>query len=164
MKKLLFVLLLSTSLSSFAEIDILPTTGFTITQENEIQMDLQHHNGTKLILSKDSFVSEKDAENFCTDRNSKLDKSFTVLLLAMSGAATANKFISKFISFDFKGKSGIFSWTGEGKNHILFMHDGGGSSSDEIHVDEVNRLIREITGNDSALFKAPALCSDRPIM
>lgn len=147
---LMTLCLLSTT--AFANDDI-AITGFTITKNNPVAMELKFRDQLKLTISKKRFNNQKSAEAFCLSQKSKLDQDFSVLLIAMSGAANFNSFLNSAITFKVtKGsetRSGIWSWTGK-DNKIKVMLDGGGTQTDDLSPEELATILK---------VELPAICS-----
>ena len=171
MKNFIFGLTLLVALPSFtvtARDITLEMLGIRVTKDNSKELAFTYSSGLSFILSKKKFETEKEAMDFCDKRNMKLDTDFRVLLLAMTGASSANSTIHELISIDIPNVSttGIVSWMGDGAGTVGFMYDGRGMSMDKVSIDQINAALQELEDDfdkdpeddEVARFKLPAVC------
>jgi hypothetical protein len=140
MKSVFGTFLLFVSMTSFAGTE-LEMTGFRLIKNTSSAKTFHFHDKEEFIISKSRFKSTGEARQFCTDRKSKLDTEFNSLLIAMSGAATVDKFMNGAITFNFNKRSGIWQWIGNSEN-IYLMIDGEGTRAHEVEVEELSRLTK----------------------
>ncbi len=154
MKKIFAVILLNFSIVTLVSADDdISISGFSILKNTDKAMTLRFRGEKEFIISKARFKSESDARSFCRMHKSALDTDFSVLMMAMSGAADLDRFIEKSITFKFNSNSsGIWSWSGKSNNGITMMFDGRGTSTHEVAVLKLNATV----GFEVEL---PAVCS-----
>lgn len=147
MKKLLTGLLIIGTFSAFAQ-SSLEITGFKLISNTSKMQVLTFQDSMEFKISKERFLSQETAIQFCKKQNSKLDTETNSLLIAMSGAANISSFLKQSITFKIGDSSGIWQWSGE-KGKVTMMFDGQGVSAEEVLANDLNRVIR---------LSLPAIC------
>lgn len=135
--------------------DALTRSGFKVMEDTKILQRLHFQDSLEFKISKERFSKSKSAQNFCDLQKSNIDTEFNALLIAMSGAANASKFLRDSITFEVKDPSGsekkvtgIWQWS-PASGKILFMYDGRGTDTEEVSVEDVSRAIK---------VQIPAIC------
>jgi len=161
-----YLILLSSLLSFnlFAQSDFdqqaFQMSGFEITGNNSKALELNHHTGLKIVISKDKFRTEKEAAQFCSNRNLKLDTEMRALLLAMSGLTNISEFMKSAILFDYGFSSGLISWSGKNTERVQLMIDGQSTSVLELSVAELHEAISRGNIGITPRVTLPAICTE----
>lgn len=143
----------------------LEVTGFTKKSENDYSIVYKFRDKEKYTVSKERFVSRAHAINFCTELDLILSEPDAVLLMAMSGAALADDFLTEAIVIDIKvGKNkigGIGGWYNVlGNNDIFMLRNGNGT---ELEQTELAPFNKGLAARGVPTLTFPAICSEPPL-
>ena len=147
-------------MASYAgEYDDLEQLGFRVVEDSDVKLHFKIHGKEDLIISKKRFANSLDANQFCQAHSVPQNGLFSALMLAMSGAADGHKFLEEAIVFDFsewtnsRYSSGIWAWSGTGRDNVAMMFDGHG-------MDVKEKSLSAINAKYHTDFTLPALCSN----
>jgi hypothetical protein len=147
MKSLLSAIILLSASSAFAASG-LEITGFRQIKNISAAKIYHFQDKEEFIISKNRFDNVDAARSFCKSMKSKLDTELSTLVIAMSGAAEADKFLNQSITFKIKKNSGVWQWIGTNDNVVLLI-DGQGMRDQELSVDELSKITK---------VSLPAIC------
>jgi hypothetical protein len=123
-------------------------------KESPAAMTLLHGEEFELTISRDRFYKMDAAQAFCASQGSTLDTDFNALLVSMSGAADANRFLRNAVTFSYSnGKrdvTGVWAWAGQG-DKIKLMYDKG-LDAEEVTSKEMTKRAQTV------LVELPAIC------
>lgn len=143
-----------------SSLSVQASSGFEVVSDTDEKISLSHVSGLNLILSKERFASEAEAQKFCSFHGAELDTSFNTLLLAVSGVASFESEMGELISFEIPqaSVSGIISWAGKGLNTVQMMYDGKAQGMQEVSIEQINIALKHYTNSRDAIMLIPALC------
>lgn len=160
MKALLSLSLIFAGISAAAaEPTALEVTGFKKVKESKTCTTFMFRDDFKYTISKQTFSKWQDAQKFCSRvKGSKIGDIEHMLLIAMSGGATADETLKQSIVFNFshpKDKSrklsGIMGWVTEDAKQklvkmgrgddVVVMFDGRGTDTQSENLSNINKGI-----------------------
>ena len=147
MRKILFTAATFISFTAFGQPD-LEMTGFKVMENTSKVQVLNFQNSTEFRISKERFLNQQSAIQFCIGQKSKLDTKFNALLIAMSGAANVSSFLNESISFKIRETSGIWQWS-RLNDKVTVMLNGNGTVTEEIAIEDLNKVVQ---------ISLPAIC------
>jgi hypothetical protein len=140
--------------------EALALSGFRILENNSVLIKAQFRQDNPILISKYRYNNLAEALAFCKSNNATIEGIETALLIAMSGAATANQDLMNAITFSFdtpgnKKESGIWTWAGK-NDDVVLMYDGRGTAPEVLAMDVIRHALTQMKQGEKA--KLPAIC------
>ncbi|MDD0852096.1 hypothetical protein HBN50_03265 [Halobacteriovorax sp. GB3] len=165
MKTFFFMALMAAqSFSAFASTEYdaqgMKSTYATILNTTDQSIELTVGDSKKILVSKETFETEKEAMNFCKSQKLELDKSNMGLAIAMSGALEYYPKLRDLLTIEFTEipASGVLYWTGEGEDMVMTFIDGSGTASERVPISQLSLIKQKLEVNPKAKVTLPAVC------